>query len=178
MSQGDQTLLFVWSWFQQTASGLRLQEQEILSGNQSAIRIEPALVGLTPNELSELFRRYELELDLGACLILMAATEAALRIDFNHRVSKKLKDALSRNFRDIKRRRGEKIRLDEDILTPWCALASSTQRAVSEFRGALRLRDWLAHGRYWNAKLGRQYDSQDIFNLSAAVLRAANLPIG
>lgn len=177
MQDGGQSLLFVWSWFQQTAFGLRLREQELLSGNQSSAQLEPGLIGLTHDELAGLFRRYQLELDHSVCLTLMAATEAALRVDFNSRVARKLKDALSRTFRETKRRRGDKIRLDEDILAPWSAQGSSTRRAVSDFRGALRLRDWLAHGRYWNAKLGRQYDSQDIFGLSEAVLRTTNLPI-
>lgn len=177
MKEGSQSLLFVWSWFQQTASGLRLREQELLSGKLPAAQLEPALIGLTPMELSDLFRRYELELDHSVSLTLMAATEAALRMDFNSRVARKLKDALSRTFRETKRRRGDKVRLDEDILTPWSAHKSSIRRAVGDFRGALKLRDWLAHGRYWNAKLGRQYDSQDIFGLSEAVLCATNLPI-
>ena len=141
MTQGNRSVLFVWSWFLQTAIGLRLREQELLSGTMPGTQLEPALVGLTPGELSNLFRSYEAELDHSVSLTLMAATEAALRVDFNNRVSGKLKDTISRAFRAARRNRGAKIRLDEDILAPWSAQRAATRRAVSDFRGALKLRD-------------------------------------
>jgi len=177
MNQGNQGLLFVWSWFQQSASGLRLQKEELLSGKVPRIQIDPSVVGLTPAELDDLFRRYETELELCVSLSLLAATEAALRVDFHNRVSNRSKDALSRAFRQIRKRRGKRVRLDEDILTAWSDHHSLARRSIGDFRGALNLRDWLAHGRYWTPKLGRQYDSQGIFRLSEALLVATKLPI-
>ena len=41
--------------------------------------------------------------------------------------------------------------------------------AVGDIRSAFRYRDWLAHGRYWIAKLGRQYDFETIYDLGRTV---------
>ena len=44
--------------------------------------------------------------------------------------------------------------------------------ARGELRGALHLRHWLAHGRYWKAQLGRkEYDAQAIFNIVSEVFQ-------
>jgi hypothetical protein len=37
---------------------------------------------------------------------------------------------------------------------------------VADFRGVLRLRNWLAHGRYWHPRLGRGYTPSDVFDIS------------
>ena len=47
---------------------------------------------------------------------LLATTEAILRIDFKARVRERRKDDLSRRFREAHKLRGDKIRLDGDIL--------------------------------------------------------------
>jgi hypothetical protein len=80
------------------------------------------------------------------------------------RVATRRKDGLSRRFREIKKLNGDKIRL-EDILG---ALKKDgiPMSVVAAFRGTLRLRDWLAHGRHWHPKPGQNYVPGDVFDIA------------
>lgn len=104
-------------------------------------------------------------------LELLTTTEAVLRIEVKTRVAKRQRDLLSRRFRELNRRRGDKIRLDEDILAAMKE-EGMAGGVISNFRGALRLRDWLAHGRHWNPKLGRVYTPNLVFDISRALIDA------
>ena len=97
---------------------------------------------------------------------LLATTEAILRIEFDARVKGRRKDSLSRRFRDAHKLRGEKIRLDDDIL----AALKEAGVEVGDFRGTLRLRDWLAHGRHWHPKLGRGYTPGDVLGIARELI--------
>lgn len=164
------SLLFIWTWFQESSVGLRLRESQLVSGAFTPSDSEKHLLGLTHGEIGVLFRQYLHELNEVASLTMIASTEASLRIDFEARAAKRHKDKISREFRDIRRRRGRWIRLDEDILGTWATVGGVAKSAVSEFRGLLNLRDWLAHGRYWAPKLGKQYDAQGVFSVSDRLL--------
>jgi hypothetical protein len=41
---------------------------------------------------------------------------------------------------------------------------------LGELKGALNYRHWLAHGRYWEPKLGRKYDYESLYLLVQTVL--------
>ena len=43
-------------------------------------------------------------------------------------------------------------------------------KLIGDLRGAFRFRHWLAHGRYWNPKLGQKYDFVSVYSLAANVL--------
>ncbi len=169
------SLPFIWTWFQESANGLGLRESQIVSGAFTPSDSEKHLLGLTHDEIRVLFRQYLHELNEVASLTMIASTEASLRIDFEARAAKRHKDKISREFRDIRRRRGRWIRLDEDILETWTTVGGTAKSTISEFRGLLNLRDWLAHGRYWVPKLGKQYDAQGVFSLTDRLL--SKLPI-
>ena len=100
---------------------------------------------------------------------LLAITEAILRIEFKARVEARKKDGLSRRFRKIQKASGDKVRLDEDILS---AMKAEVMPAnlVAAFRGALKLRHWLAHGRHWHPKLDRGYAPSDVFDISRTLI--------
>ena len=83
---------------------------------------------------------------------------------------------MSRRFWEIYKEHGvRKTRLD-DILNIWRDQGATARikTAVGEFKGALRLRHWLAHGRYWKPKLGRPdgYDPVDVFDICKELLKA------
>jgi hypothetical protein len=40
---------------------------------------------------------------------------------------------------------------------------------IGELRSAFKFRNWLAHGRYWTPKLGRNYDFESLYLLADAV---------
>jgi hypothetical protein len=130
--------------------------------------VEIRFRGWTPAEVEEYLKHQRMRLEFVVMLDLLVTTEAVLRIDFETRVKSKLKDDRSRKFRQIRR---EKVRLDEDILK---VLAQQLQPPwlIGDFRGALKLRHWLAHGAYWSPKLGQRYSPGDIFDICKALVEA------
>ncbi len=113
------------------------------------------------------------ETDLRSAFFLLAALEAAFRIDYLYRCQKKMKDDLSRAFRAIYQKRKGNASLDEDIFETWRENSSAPgPRLIGELRGAFNFRHYLAHGRYWEPKLGRKYDFNFIYSLADDVLSA------
>ena len=102
-------------------------------------------------------------------LMVLAAIEAMFRVDFDRRCRARKRDPLSQRFRSIKKAKGERISLDGDILESWRDAGSLPVSLISDIRGAMKLRNWLAHGRYWTAKLGRRYAFVDLVTLADAL---------
>lgn len=161
----------VWEWFEiqaQLIAGERGRYRLVFQGRMSAERLDSTLYrrfdGLTHAEVEESFENQRWELELLTMFGMLAATEAILRLDFDRRVKCRLKDSLSRRYRAIARRT-DRTRLDEDLLQ---ALHQEAPQSfvVGEFRSALRLRHWLAHGRHWHPKLGRRFTPAVVFEIS------------
>ena len=106
---------------------------------------------------------------------LLSAIEASLRIDYLNRVYRREKDDLSKIFRKIHKNKANKASLEEDILSSWKKYHPSFQSIFSDLLGALKYRHWLAHGRYWGPKLGRQYDFYSIYII--AIRFYQNIPL-
>jgi len=123
---------------------------------------DPRLFGMTLGEAAQYFDALLDEADTQASLFLIAAAEATLRVDFLERVKKRRRDSVSRAFRDVYKSRRDhsrhRVRLEDDILATWAAEVPEAKSHVARFKGALRFRHWLAHGRYWVPKLGQRYD--------------------
>ncbi len=152
-----------WEHYQATRDSI-VQEAEhtrrsILSGVGSS---NSRFFVMSLDEVDRFFAARLDETDRQACLFLVASAEAALRVDFLLRVYDRRKDTVSRTFRAIYKKECNhsrlKVRLEEHILDTWAARVPKAKTRVSDFRGALNYRHWLAHGRYWVPKLGRQYD--------------------
>jgi hypothetical protein len=123
------------------------------------------------DELRQRFAAARKHLQYAAMLHLLTTAEALLRLAFESLSNRKTKPAIFRQFRRIGRERGEKIRLEEDILDVWVQVYPETARSIRDFKGVVRLRDWLAHGRYWNPKLARPvYDVADVFDIASEML--------
>jgi hypothetical protein len=111
------------------------------------------------------------ETDLRSAFFVLTALEAAFRIDYLYRCQRKMKDDLSRAFRVIYKDRGKNASLDEDIFEAWKEKSSAPgPRLISELRGAFNFRHYLAHGRYWEPRLGRKYDFNFVYSLADDVL--------
>lgn len=180
LSDREQSLFDVWQWSEFQRALIGEEKGRVFdafdAGTDLAI---PRYVGKTRDELDDYFVYQVAELESVTILGMFACGEAALRVDFIERVRNKKKDVVSREFRAIYKKRGEKIRLEEDILDTWKIHGpdAKTTRAVAEFKGALNLRHWLAHGRYWKPKLGRAagYDAIDVFDISKRLLQTISL---
>lgn len=101
---------------------------------------------------------------------ILAALEAAFRIDYLQRSYKKKKDSLSRGFRDLHRKKGSRASLEDEILDEWKKYSSVSDKVIGELKGAFKYRHWLAHGRYWEPKLGRKYDYYSVYALAESIL--------
>jgi hypothetical protein len=124
-------------------------------------------IGLTGGEVGEFFAEQANQTESFAMFEILATTEAILRTDFKDRVKTEKRDELSRLYRDIDKER-DNVRLDEDILEAM----KKAGVAVGDFRGALKLRHWLAHGRWWQPKLGRNYTPQIVFDVSRVLIES------
>jgi len=172
----DPDLDKVWGWFQfqraligEELGSIRRESQA--AGGDSVVharRHRLQFIGKTQRELDEFFEEQQDALGLLTMLDLLVTTEAILRVDFEARVAARKKDNLSKTFREIDKTRKEKVRLNEDILA---AMGENGVR-VSELRGMLRLRDWLAHGRHWHPKLGRDYTPEYVFDVAKALIQS------
>jgi len=179
LSNQEESLSRVWEWreFQRALIG---EEKSRLLGAlaRGDSPAESRYFGKTQEELVSDFAFQTEELDRLSMLGMLACTEATLRVDFIKRVSYKTKDEASRRFQDAAKERANRIRLEEDILDVWREQRiAGIRRAVSGFKGALNLRHWLAHGRYWKPKLGRAagYDPVDVFDICRELLEAIGL---
>lgn len=105
-------------------------------------------------------------------LNLLASEEAAFRVDYLQRCYKRKKDSLSLALRTIHDTKGNHASLEDDIFTAWKENTSSPNSIVSDLKGAFKYRHWLAHGRYWEPKLGRKYDYFSVFTLAQQVFNS------
>lgn len=124
---------------------------------------------MSPIEVKGELAQRLIELDRTHSLILLASIEAMFRIDFEKRCNSRLKDPLSRKFRSWGKARSSRIRFDEEILEAWKELGLISSKLVGELRSAMKLRHWLAHGRYWTFKSGHQFDFEGLVALADAL---------
>jgi hypothetical protein len=159
-------------WHIETRTAIDDRELTVLNLIAERLPVPDAVLGMTEEEVADYFEDARRELDTAASLLALAEAEAVLRVDFLSRVQMKAKDPVSRSFRDLYQDKEGKVRLDEDLLGTWTNHYPQCKAAVSEFRAALNLRNWLAHGRYWTPKLGRTYATQDVFGIAERLFNA------
>ena len=102
---------------------------------------------------------------------ILAALEAAFRMDFLHRCYKRQRDPLSRSFRTLYQKyqnKGQQVPLG-DIFLQWKSHSTVRRSIISDLEQAFKYRHWLAHGRYWTLKIGREYDYDDIYMLAESI---------
>lgn len=137
--------------------------------------------GKTEIEVQEYFDEVLDELDIETSFFLLASIEAEIRTDFLRRVYERRKDPVSRRFRETYKgvacaHDKAKVRLEEDILDPWAQLEPEARQFIGDLKGALKYRNWLAHGRYWIPKLGRlTYDPSALVRLATDFFRIVGI---
>ena len=152
----------VWDTYETQRAAVLLRREAILETRPGVSEglTDPRLAGTAPGEILKHFDLVLGEVDHQVCLSLIAAAEAAIRVDFFDRVYNRKKDPASRHLRQLPSakngRRSRRVRLG-DILAVWASERPTSKRPIARFRGALRYRDWLAHGRYWVPKLSMPY---------------------
>jgi hypothetical protein len=137
--------------------------------SESSPQFTQRFFGHTRAEIEELLARRIQESKLRSSLMVLTSLEATFRIDFSQRCARRLKDELSRYFRSMERAHRERIRLDEHILEGWKLHTEGAQQPISELRGHLKFRHWVAHGRYWTPKLAGKNDLESVLILAKAI---------
>lgn len=122
------------------------------------------------DEVHDELRDRRAELDRNTTMSLLAAVEAAFRIDYLQRCYQKKKDDVSRQFREIYQKKETRASLEDDILTIWKSNTAESAQLISDLRGAFKFRHWMAHGRYWTPKLGQKYDYLSVYQLDHEAL--------
>jgi hypothetical protein len=178
-SNQEQSLRTVWLWHQFQDSLIGEERSRLFAAlARGESPAESRYFGKTREELDADLAFQTAELSLLSMFGMLACTEAALQVDFIVRVGNREKDEVSRGFRDASKEQGGRIRLEEDILDVWREHGEARiKSAVQAFKGALNLRHWLAHGRYWKPKLGRAagYVPADVFGICSELLQAIGL---
>ncbi len=126
--------------------------------------------GYKPNEVRDEFGERIAELDRNTTMSLLAAIEAAFRIDYLQRCYNKKKDEVSRQFRQIYKAKEAHVSLEDDIFEVWKNNTKGSTRLISDLRGAFKFRHWIAHGRYWTPKFGQKYDYVSVYPLALQAL--------
>ena len=137
--------------------------------DESAANSNERFFGYTPNERAEELKTRIDETSLRSILVILASLEASFHLDYESRCRKRRKDDLSRALRAIYRDIEERVSLDQDIFVAWKTHLVASKGLIGELRSAFKLRHWLAHGRYWPPKFGRNFDFDSIFDLAVAV---------
>jgi hypothetical protein len=106
------------------------------------------------------------ELDLTSSMSIMAAIEAAIRVDYLSRVYARWRDPLSRALKELHKAKKNRAKIDSDLIYLWREKTQVSKPLLAEVVAAFSYRHWLAHGRYWLPKLGRQYDYLTLYGIA------------
>lgn len=129
-------------------------------------------VGYTKEDLMKELEISLAETEMLSVFSVLAAVEAAFRVDFLYRCKSRKRDKVSKNFRNTYQTNGEKIRLEDDILDVWREYNAGSKDIISDIKGLFQYRHWLAHGRYYVARLARQkHDFHDVYALTSKALK-------
>ena len=147
-----------------------MEESLRLYFSPSAPTFDVRFFGDTIAEVNARLEQRLTEVDMTSALTVLSALEAVFRVDYLQRCYRREKDPLSRAFRDLHRKRQQRANLETEIFDIWKEYTDVEPKLISDFRGAFNFRHWLAHGRYWEPKLGRKYDFVTIYGLAANAL--------
>jgi len=145
------------------------------SFSPSAPTFEARFAGKSATEVKELLTLRLGESDLRSTFAVLTSLEARFRIDFNIRCRRRLKDDLSAYFRRVEKVRGDRIRLDKDILEGWKRHSTAPIRLISQLRDAFNFRDWVAHGRCWILHGRQKYDFDYVHLIAVGIVSGFSL---
>ncbi len=167
LSGNEKSISSILNWYEDQIEALRDLKNKIINAiiySEVDVKVNEKFAALTFDQINEYFSNSEKELQHLACFDLVSATEALLRVDFHNRIFNKDKSPIGRVFRNIYKKKANKVSLEEDIIETWKNITGDN--SFSDLLSLLRYRHWLAHGRYWTPKFGRGYSFNIVFNIS------------
>jgi hypothetical protein len=165
----------IMNWYEDQLEAIKDFKNKIVDAviYSKPINFNSKFIAFTLEELDTYFINSVDELEHLVCFNLIAATEARLRVDFINRVRRKDKSTVGRTFRELHKKRKNKISLEEHIIETWKSETDETM--FSDFLGILNYRHWMAHGRYWKPKLGRTYPVNTAYRISESIVNFINI---
>lgn len=138
--------------------------------------VPDGFTGITTEEVNDIFSTQRDEMETLLCLSLLSTVEAMFRMDYLARCqTRRPRDKVTGRLRQIYTDKGPRAELADDILLAWRDVRNDLSSAITDLKAALLYRHWLAHGRYWVPKLGRQYDFSTVYRICDAVQSAVPL---
>ena len=123
----------------------------------------------SPVELLEERNGCLIEHGLSVSMTILAAVEAAFRIDFELRCRNTNPDPISERLRIMRRGRVQhSISFTGEILHTWEQEYPRGVDVIPAMREAFQFRNWLAHGRYWVPDTDK-IDYGDVYALAESV---------
>ncbi len=122
-----------------------------------------------PDEIQSEMKERLHELEMATILIMFSAIEAAFRIDYIQRCYRREKDAMSKAFRHLHKKKGIRVSLEDEILEVWKKHTAGSGSIIGKLRAAFNFRHWLAHGRYWQPRFP-PYDYLAVYSLAQAAM--------
>ncbi len=129
--------------------------------------------GYSEKELKKHLAYHLQEAEYDACLALLAAIEAAFRLDFDYRHRAKRKDSRSSEIRRMSKLPRNDFSHDiamSDLFDLLAVDGSASGRTINLLKVFFQYRHWLAHGRYWRLKIGgKKPNFSDIYQIAQAI---------
>lgn len=143
-------------YHQEAQAALGFAQAALLQG--VSLPVPGPFIGLTPPELNKRFAEMFTELDLQTSMAVLASYEAVLRNDFSERAEGRgpAGSQLTGHYNLLVTRYGARVPLDE--ILERISLCTGKSKEVGDFRSALHVRHWLAHGRCWTLKSNKSAD--------------------
>jgi len=177
LSGEEKSVKSIRNWYEDHSvaiTDLRIKVISTISDSNNKIRINEKFYRLDLIEINAYFDYSEDELERLVCLDLISATEAFLRVDYHERIKEKDKSQIGKAFRSLNKKKGKKISLEEDIIETWKSVKEDSSFS-DFFLGLLKYRHWLAHGRYWTPKLGRNFSFDIAYEISEAIFEIVSI---
>jgi hypothetical protein len=171
MSTAENPIKFIFGWYEDQVEALEGFQTRVINTiiNTSPLSgIAQKFTSFTFDEINDYFDESRTELEHLVCLNLITATEAFLRADYSQRVKRRDKSEIGRAFRGLNKSKGAKISLEKHIIDLW--KSNTSNKSFSDLLGLLKYRHWLAHGRYWVPKLGRNYSFDITYSISEKII--------
>ncbi|HVB97558.1 MAG TPA: hypothetical protein VNG11_07475 [Chloroflexota bacterium] len=173
-----QTLDEIRDWHGGIVDALVEQRASIHYAIRQSAAVAPRFVGMTEGEVDAHYDADRRELDRLTVLNLVASAEGTLKVDYFHRVAKRLKDSLSLAYQKWHKTlsANKQLRPDFDdggILDVLKETKVMDNNIIGRYRECLRARHWLGHGRYWSKPVEvDRLDPDDVYDRADALLRA------
>jgi hypothetical protein len=149
----------VWHHYDQLVEALDAYRVAVMERMRSGDEIPAIFHNSSIEDVWENFELLGNELLCWSIMNSIANAEAIVQRDYLHRINKRKKDPLSRLYRAMYSK-SKLVRL-KDIILEWPKATPSCRPIVNRFIDILRIRNWIAHGRYYTLR-GKLMDIETI----------------